>query len=746
MRGRRTLIARSVRVALWVALLLIGPWPVGAAGSGDVRFFEISSREEFARGTLDGMGIGPLGSLSLADRVERTAEIEAPFLFAIARAPRGWVVGTGNDGKIESIDATGKVTDLYDAPEPEIFAVWVDPDGTVFAGSSPEGKVYRIRDGHAEVYFDPGQTYIWGLARSTDGSLLVATGTEGKLYRVTAKGRGSVLFDSDEPHIRSLLPMPGGRVLVGTAGAGLIIDIGPDGKGRTIYDADQPEIVALTAAPDGTIYAAAIASEASLLPAPQRPAPKGKDEQEEDDAKQQAEQNQDEAKGQVTVIVQAESAARPAPRAGAVKGPRSAILRVSPQGVVTQIQDLDDATVYALLWSRDRLWIGTGQEGKLYTWRDDQLVLAKDVDERQVIGLAADDPGPVFVTTNSAALYRVVASSERHGSYTSPTLDADQISAFGRLHWLGDLPHGAHLRFAFRSGMSAEPDATWSDWTQPAEGNDVSLAGTPRGRYLQWRAEFDAADGRSPVLRQVQISYQQENLAPEIERLAVSEPGVVVVPAGFNAGDQVYEAWHPDRDRMFTSLRSTGDNDSQRFKTLRRAGYRSLRWKADDPNDDDLTYELDFRPEASTHWLTMAENLEDPVYSFDTTALPDGWYRFRLRAFDRKAGSEDAAERQEASRVTPPVLIDNTPPELGKVSREGGQLVVQVEDRWSPIRAARFSVDAGKWRGAEAVDGLVDGRHEALRVPLPKSGQLLLLQVEDAAHNVATFDLSRAGS
>jgi len=266
----------------------------------------------------------------------------------------------------------------------------------------------------------------------------------------------------------------------------------------------------------------------------------------------------------------------------------------------------------------------------------------------------------------------------------------------------------------------------------------------PQGRYFQWRAEFEAADGRSPVIRQVEISYEQENLAPEISRLEVSEPGVVVLPAGFNAGDQIFEAWHPDRDRIFTSLCSARDSDSQRFKTLRRNGYRSLRWKASDPNEDDLTFELDFRPNGSERWLVMAENLEDPVYAFDTTALPDGWYRFRVQAFDRRASSDDAGERQSASRVTPPVLIDNSPPELRSHDSSKDKVTAIVEDKWSPIRAARYSVDADEWHSAIAEDGMVDGRREVLRIPVAAKGHMLLLQVEDAAHNVATFDLSGA--
>ena len=38
--------------------------------------------------------------------------------------------------------------------------------------------------GQSEVYFDPGDKYIWSLAVMADGSLAVGTGDNGKLYRV----------------------------------------------------------------------------------------------------------------------------------------------------------------------------------------------------------------------------------------------------------------------------------------------------------------------------------------------------------------------------------------------------------------------------------------------------------------------------------------------------------------------------------------------------------------------------------
>src|SRR5262245_9956435 len=211
-----------------VLLLALAAMPSYAT---QVRIFQAQSQQAFLAGTMEGVSVDSLGRIQLAPRVERVASLAEPFLLTAAVHPDGWVVGTGNAGKVLEIDRKGTVTELFAAPEPEVFAVWADPDGTVYAGTSPRGKVYRIpkqKGARGEVFFDPGETYIWALARSSDGSLLVGTGTQGKLFRVDAKGKGEVLYDSDDTHIRALEPLPGGDVLVGTAGEGLTLRVGGD--------------------------------------------------------------------------------------------------------------------------------------------------------------------------------------------------------------------------------------------------------------------------------------------------------------------------------------------------------------------------------------------------------------------------------------------------------------------------------------------------------------------------------------
>jgi hypothetical protein len=730
-----------------VAALLVSGAQAGRATQ--VKIFQTQSQAGFLAGKLEGVSVDALGRMELAARAERVASLGEPFLLSAAVHPDGWVVGTGNAGKVLKIDRKGTVTELFAAPEPEVFAVWADPDGTVFAGTSPRGKVYRIpsaKGAPAEIYFDPGETYIWTLGRAADGSLLVGTGTQGKLFRVQSKAQGEILYDSDDTHIRSLKVLPGGDLLLGTAGEGLILRLGRSGENngqvRTLYDAAQPEVVALAVAPDGTCYAAVISSEASLTDLTKdaaAAAATGANTTKADDAT-------------VTVTVTDDSAATPGRKAGS--GPRSEILSISPAGVVESLWSFADDTVYDLLWRPDGLWIGTGLEGKLYRWSDRQMLLEKDVDERQIVAFLPGEPGPSFATTNAAALYRITAGTEKSGTYTSAVLDAGQVSRFGTFRWRGEAPGREALRFSFRSGVSAEPDRTWSAWTPWSDDSrEIPLSAVPRGRYVQWRAELrSGAANRSPRIDGAELSYRQENLKPRIDLLSALEAGQILVPANFNPSSQVYEPAHPNRDGIFNSVGAPADDDG-RTKVLWKQGFRTLRWGATDPNDDTLVYDLSFRPAeepsppAENAWMKVTEELKEPYYSFDSTVLPDGIYRFRLRASDRLSNEPENA--LVAERVSDPVVNDHTPPVLGEVKKDQqdgeARLRVTVRDALSPLREVLYSLDAQEWKPAAAADGLIDGQSETVLIPDAsgtKKGGLVLLRVTDAAYNVTTFDLS----
>ena len=301
----------------------------------------------------------------------------------------------------------------------------------------------------------------------------------------------------------------------------------------------------------------------------------------------------------VTVGGEAEPPAAAAPRPPTGKGPRSEIWRGDATGRIERIDELAEDTIFALLWHAGRLWAASGVEGRLFTLVDGRLVLERDLEERQLVAFAAG-PRPALLATNGGALYRLGDDRERVGIVTSPPLDAAQVARWGTLSWLGTVPAGAKLRFSLRSGGTAEPDASWSGWSEWREGAELPVAELRSGRFLQWRAELSGDGTSSPRLLSVEVSYRQENLRPRIDRFAALDPGQVLVPAGFNPADQVFEPQHASRGGMFTTLRPADADADARLKPLWKLGYRTLRWKVEEPNGDPLDYQLDFRPEGSS--------------------------------------------------------------------------------------------------------------------------------------------------
>src|SRR5688500_12035989 len=148
------------------------------------QFWQLRTADEFLAGEIEGFAVTSRGELRPAPSVRKLATFTDPFVLSQVTAPNGdQFFGTGNDGKVYRLRGTD-LKAIYTAPEPEIYAV-AFRDGAIYAGSSPNGKIYRINpeSGQATTFFDPQQAYIWAL-EFVETDLIAATGVDGKLFRI----------------------------------------------------------------------------------------------------------------------------------------------------------------------------------------------------------------------------------------------------------------------------------------------------------------------------------------------------------------------------------------------------------------------------------------------------------------------------------------------------------------------------------------------------------------------------------
>jgi hypothetical protein len=132
--------------------------------------------------------------------------------------------------------------------------------------------------------------------------------------------------------------------------------------------------------------------------------------------------------------------------------------------------------------------------------------------------------------------------------------------------------------------------------------------------------------------------------------------------------------------------------------------------------------------------------LTETNYTWDTTAVPSGFYRVRVTASDRPSNNPDDTLTRE--RTSEPFLVDHESPSVTIAPRDRGVLVT-LRDNLTRLVKAAYVLDGGEWVPVFPDDGLFDTLGETITIRLPdlKPGtHVLMVRTTDAAGNVGTGD------
>jgi len=698
------------------------------------QFWRVRSTEEFLAGEIEGFAVTSRGELRPGPGLTKLATFTDPFVLSQVAAPNGdHFFGTGNEGKLYRLRGS-ELKAIYTAPEPEIYAVaW--HDGVLYAGTSPNGKVYRVdpENGKGSVVYDPKQAYIWAIDFSGN-DLIVATGVEGKLFRVT-NGEGKLLFDSPETHLRSLAVRKDGSLLAGGSAKGRIYEVRPDGGAHALFDSPLNEISAIYVDANGVGWAAAASSSLpSSAPTPkpaQKPAQPASGSGSTSSSGDTKKDDSGTANVEVSFSFEEPSGASPSTPAGSGE-----LYRINADGFVETVRKFDREMIYAIgAGPNGSILLSTGPQGRVYSYKAGEVALIAAVPEKQVVSISTSGGQTLITTTNSGAVYRIEAALSAKAEYRSAAKDVDRFSRFGHYRIDGSDVAG-HVAIAFRSGNTRTPDATWSPWSTASDAAEGAI-NAPAGRYLQWKMTTPkpAAD---VVVDTVTVSYMNRNIAPAIDAVIVQEPAVVFITGSYPPSPQVVEATNPDEYGIFTSLDNPRDKNEPGKKVFRK-GFRTVNWRAHDDNNDTLRFTLSFRRKGSDKWLRLRENIDDNALNFDTSQLPDGVYELRLAASDAIDNPDTPlTDTKEGIEFQ----VDNTPPQI-TFTANGDEVLVRVKDKLSAVGKVEYSADAQKWVRITPVDGLADSPDETYRLSRSAiTGKFVIVRATDSFYNVATESIT----
>ncbi|MCX6583857.1 MAG: fibronectin type III domain-containing protein [Candidatus Aminicenantes bacterium] len=715
-------------------------FPVEVKKKGAVDF------EAFQKGKFSGVSLDSKGTLFLGPKIKAITGPGREYYLGLAAAENGDIyVGTGHQGSVFKVglpaatpassastgagakksaaDSTSTaaaadedtVKEICRFDELDVYALLVKSNGDIFAGTSPDGKLYKIDKNQAKgnenekgknvkEFFNPDEKYIWDIKEDKAGNIILATGNAGGIYRVNKDGVGDKIFTSEDTHIISLYIAKADVILAGSGDQGILYQV-DNTKARVLFDSPFEEIRGICQDKDGNIFFSATRDikKQNIL----------------DNAEVEAFLEKKKKKEQEEEEIPLE---------------KSVLYCLRPDGVTETVWSSRTEYIYSVCYDQkeNSVLIGAGNSGRVYrVQKDGSYTIIYESESAQVFKIEAMNRGFTIITNNSAGVAGIEDAVNSRGDYFSEIYDLGIQSKLGKIYWDAEIPAGTGVSLTIRTGNSNVPDAAWSKWSAPFTDSENSSIDAPGVRYFQVKAALNTTNpSSSPRLNNYRVYYVQANLRPQLKKIVIKKP---VKPfASFSASPVM---------SMSAAAAAGGAGANPQEPATH---YLTLQWEAGDPNKDKLKYNLYLKKTSDANWLLFKEDIAAARAILDTRLYEDGEYRLKVIADDSLANPPDMTET--ASLVSSPFLVDSTAPEMVNFSFQPGphrRAVFTVADKTSLVAGVFYSYDGELWFPVFPVDLIADSKSENYNFTLKDmdagKNKYIFIKVSDEFNNSKVY-------
>ncbi|MBS1257515.1 MAG: hypothetical protein MAG551_00559 [Candidatus Scalindua arabica] len=699
-----------------------------------------TEQAEIAKGKLQNISVHKNGKFTLSPEKRRINEIPAAYVWClVADGTDSLFAGTGNPGSIFKVRHDGNVVEYYKTSELHVQTLAIDTAGNVFAGTLPHGRIYKITsEGKGEIFCELPDPYIWDMIADNNGNLYAATGDNGIIYKISDRGIQSIFFDSPFSNILDLVIDNDSNIYAASEPEGIIYKITPDGKATVLYDAEEDEIHCLAIDKNGVLYAGTSSGTPPTLHAPSPPElpevllPLLMEEFPGEPSDVWLDYilsgNDLEVTDQPSMKdAYAENGIGERP----VMPEMNSVYRIDKNGRVREIFVVKDSFILCLsVDDNNDLLVGTGNMAKLFKIdSNEDASLLYEFGESQVLDILSYKDGIKYMATgNNANIYQLSGAYSNEGTYESAVHDTTYISSWGCISWKEKKPSQTSILLSTRSGNNKKPDNTWSDWTREYQQNGEKIQ-SPPARFIQYRTTLTTDNSKAtPALDDVSIAYLPQNQSPIVRNVEVTTP----IHSPDNALDK-----RNDTDKKKTAPSSPNDvylGGIQRnvYEHVSHEPKKLISWEADDPNNDKLEFDLEYKSVDENKWKELKRNVKEVnEFSWNTNRIPDGYYQAKVTANDDLDNPLELALKEEVESDT--FLIDNTRPvvsdlktvvkgdSIDRHGRSGYRIIVSgiAKDEMCNITDIQYSINSGEWKTAFPEDKIFDSTEESFLLEIP---------------------------